>query len=255
MTDTAVLITGAETGIGRATALRLAQSHGTVGFTWFNDESAARRLEQELQSLGARAFSTYLDLTDPGRVHSALEPLLVRLGPVAVLVNNAATRSSAPFLDYDLAEAERVMRVNFLGHFAVSQVVARGMAQVQKGTIVNISSIQDEHPHPGSSAYDCAKAALTQLSRVMAVELAPLGIRVVTICPGETLTAMLGKEGVEPSAEPRAQIPLGRPAAPSEIAEVVAFVSSPAASYITGARIVCDGGATLAPPCTGESLP
>jgi NAD(P)-dependent dehydrogenase (short-subunit alcohol dehydrogenase family) len=245
----AAIITGAESGIGRATALALAETHDVVGMTWFRSQSAIDAVAADVERLGSRAVVEYLDLADHARVGSTTERMLEATGPVRTLVNNAAMPFSGGFLDCDIRDARRVFEVNFFGQFAVMQAVGRLMVRDGlPGVIVNVTSVQQERVSPRSSVYACAKAALAQLSRAAATELGGEGIRVVSVAPGEIMTAMNDEEGADPSSLHRRHIPLGRPGGPEEVAGVIRFLTSPDASYVTGCTIVCDGGLTLPLP-------
>lgn len=245
----ASIITGAESGIGRATALALAETHAVVGVTWFRSEHAIDAVATEIQRLGSRAVVEYLNLADRDRVGATIERLLEVTGPVATLVNNAAMPFSAALLDCDISDARRVFEVNFFGQFVVMQAVGRHMVREGlPGVIVNVTSVQQDRVSPRSSVYACTKAALAQLSRAAAAELGGEGIRVVAVAPGEIVTAMNQREGTDPRDLDRRNIPLRRPGGPEEVASVISFVASPAASYITGCTIVCDGGLTIPLP-------
>lgn len=245
----AAIITGAESGIGRATALALAETHAVVGVTWFRSQHAIDAVAAEVEHSGCRAVVEHLDFADRDRVGDIIERLVEATGPVGTLVNNAAMPFSEPFLDSDVGDARRVFDVNFFGHFVVMQAVGRLMVRDGlPGVIVNVTSVQQERVSPRSSVYACAKAALAQLSRAAATELGGEGIRVVAVAPGEIVTAMNEQEGTHPRDLHRRHIPLLRPGGPEEVASVIRFLTSPAASYITGCTIVCDGGLTIPLP-------
>jgi NAD(P)-dependent dehydrogenase (short-subunit alcohol dehydrogenase family) len=245
----AAIITGAESGIGRATALALAETHAVVGMTWFRSKDAIDAVAAEVEHFGSRAVIEYLDLGDRYRVGDTIGRMLEATGPVGTLVNNAAMSFSEAFLDCDVDDVRRVFDVNFFGHFAVTQAVGRLMVREGlPGVVINVTSVQQERVAPRSSVYSCAKAALAQLSRAAATELGGEGIRVVAVAPGEIVTAMTNHEGADPRDLPRRHVPLRRPGGPEEVASVIRFLASPAASYITGCTIVCDGGLTIPLP-------
>jgi NAD(P)-dependent dehydrogenase (short-subunit alcohol dehydrogenase family) len=196
------------------------------------------------------------DLSDTPTLESRLAALLAERGPVDILVNNAGVTVLGTVLETSLAETERVFRVNFLAAYALMRAVLPGMAQRRKGAIVNIASDQALIGKQVSAAYGASKAAIAQLSRSAALDWARHGIRVNCIAPGSTDTAMLAQVIGDLSAKYPDQfpvssadayksgVPLGRFAAPSEIAASVAFLASDAASFITGVILPVDGGGT-----------
>jgi NAD(P)-dependent dehydrogenase (short-subunit alcohol dehydrogenase family) len=168
------------------------------------------------------------------------------LGGLDVLVNNAGTGSSTPFLELSLAEWRHVLDVDLTAAFAVAQEAARRMVQDGRGgRIINITSVHEHVPLPGSSAYCAAKGGLGLLTKVMALELAEHGITVNAVAPGEIATPMTGAHEQDPHDLQRPGIPAGRPGDSREIAAAVAFLGSGEASYVTGASLVVDGGLLL----------
>lgn len=245
----AAIITGAESGIGRATALALAETHAAVGMTWMRSHQAMHAVAAEVEGLGSRAVVEHLDFADRDRVSDTIERMLDALGSVRTLVNNAAMPFTELFLDCDLHDVHRVFEVNFFGHFTVMQAVGRRMVRDGvPGVLVNVTSVQQERATVGSSVYACAKAALAQLARSAAVELGSKGIRAVSVAPGEIVTAMNDEEGMDPRGLHRQHTPLGRPGGPAEVANVIRFLTSPDASYVTGSTVYCDGGITVSLP-------
>ncbi len=244
-----VLITGAESGIGKATALAFAEAGYDVGFTWFSSEVASERLTADVTALGARVACCRLDLTVPETGVAAIEDLAGQLGGLDVFVNNAATPYSSSFLDMPVAAWQQVLNVNLTGPFCCAQTAVRlMMMQERRGCVVNVTSIQDTYPVANSSAYGAAKGGLRQLTRVMAVELGRHGIRVNAVAPGEINTAMTHREGVSGEEVPRPALPMGRAGSASEVASAIVWLASDAASYMTGATLVIDGGAIMMGP-------
>jgi NAD(P)-dependent dehydrogenase (short-subunit alcohol dehydrogenase family) len=177
-----------------------------------------------------------------------IDALADALGGVDVLVNNAGTGDSTPFLEVEPATWRHVLEVDLTGAFLCAQAAARRMVDRNPptgGRIINVTSVHEHIPLPGSSAYCAAKGGLGLLTKVMALELAAHGITVNAVAPGEIATPMTGNEDVDPHTVQRPGIPARRPGHAREIAEVIAFLASPGASYVTGASYVADGGLML----------
>jgi NAD(P)-dependent dehydrogenase (short-subunit alcohol dehydrogenase family) len=242
----AAIVTGADSGIGRATAAVLAEQGWDVAITYLDDEEGAREIAGEVEGHGRRAEVRRLDLRDAETVQPLVEELADTLGGLDLLVNNAGTGHDTPFLELDLDTWRQVVDVDLTGAFLAAQAAARIMVdQGRGGRIVNISSVHEHVPLKGSSAYCASKGGLGLLAKVMAVELAEHGITVNTIAPGEISTPMTGQDDADPHEQDRSWIPAGRPGHAREIASFVAFLASPGAQYATGASIVVDGGLTL----------
>jgi NAD(P)-dependent dehydrogenase (short-subunit alcohol dehydrogenase family) len=240
------IITAADSGIGRATAVLLAQRGFDVGITWHSDEAGAAATAAEVRDAGRRAEIRHLDLSDATRGPAVVDDLADALGGLDVHVNNAGTGDSTPFLEVELDAWRHVLEVDLTGAFLCAQAAARRLvAQGRGGRIVNVTSIHEHVPLLGSSAYCAAKGGLGLLTKVMALELAQHGITVNSVAPGEIATPMTGNEDVDPHTVDRPGIPAGRPGHAREIAELIAFLVGPGASYVTGASYVADGGLTL----------
>jgi len=240
------IVTGSDSGIGRSTAVRLAEDGFDIGVTWHSDEQGARRTVDEVERSGRRAEVRRLDLNEPADVPGGVGKLAEELGGLDVFVNNAGTGHRTPFLELSPAEWQQVIDVDLTGAFLAGQAAARRMVDAGAGgRIVNITSVHEHVPLRGASAYCAAKGGLGLLTKVMALELAPHGITVNAIAPGEIATAMTGAEDVDPSSRERSKIPLGRPGHADEIAEAVAFLAAPGSRYATGASFVIDGGLML----------
>jgi NAD(P)-dependent dehydrogenase (short-subunit alcohol dehydrogenase family) len=242
-----ILVTGASAGIGKATARLLAQRGHDVGITYRSGADAAAALVSEIQSLGRHAHAVQLDLDDPRSAQSAVQQCDEHLGGLTGLVNNAAIDHRCAFLQDDLADWERVLRVDLLGPIVAARTAAQLMvARGTRGAIVNVTSVLDRLPVAGGGAYCAAKAALALASEVMALELCAHGIRVNTLAPGHTSTPQnFGPQEIDPRGGDYPEIPAGRPAQARETAEAVAYLLSDAASYVTGSRLLVDGGLTL----------
>jgi NAD(P)-dependent dehydrogenase (short-subunit alcohol dehydrogenase family) len=240
------IVTGSDSGIGKATAVLLAEQGWDVGITWHEDEDGARGTADEVRAAGRRAEVRQIDLTKLDEVQDVIGSLADALGAVNALVNNAGTGASTPFLEMELDEWRQVVDTDLTGAYLAGQEAARRMVeQGEGGRIVNVTSVHEHVPKSGSSAYCAAKGGLGLLTKVMALELAEHGITVNAVAPGEIATPMTAQEDEDVSAEDRPAIPLGRPGDAREIGAVIAFLCSPQSSYATGASFVIDGGMLL----------
>lgn len=242
----AAVITGADSGIGRATAVILAERGWDVGITYLDDEQGARETAEEVEGHGRRCEVRRLDLSELATVQPLVEELIDALGGCDLFVNNAGMGVMSGFLEFELEDWQKVLDVNLTGAFLCGQAAARWMARngVQ-GAIVNVSSVHEHVPLRENAAYCASKGGMGLLTKVMALELAEHGIRVNSIAPGEIATPMTGQHHEDPRQEDRPQIPWGRPGHAREIGEWIAFVGGDAARYATGQSFVVDGGMLL----------
>jgi hypothetical protein len=240
------IVTGSDSGIGKATAVALARRGFDVGITWHEDEEGARQTAAEVESHGRRAEVRRLDLLQLQTAAPVTAELADALGGLDVLVNNAGTGHSTDFIDLSLEEWQRVIDVDLTGAFLVAQEAARRMiAAGSGGRIVNVTSVHEHVPLRRAAAYCAAKGGLGLLTKVMALELAEHGITVNALAPGAIATPMTGAEDADPDELERPGIPVGRMGHAHEIAEAIAYLASPQASYATGASFVIDGGLLL----------
>lgn len=251
------IVTGAESGIGRAVAVALAEQGCDVGITWYRDEAMGDRTAEQVRAVGRRAEVRHVDLTRLPGAEAVVEELADALGGVDVLVNAAGTGDTTSVLELDYATWREVLATDLDAAFLCLQRAARRMvAQGRGGRIVNITSVHEHYPLVGSAAYCAAKGGLGLLTKVAAIELAEHAITVNAVAPGEIATAMTGQEDENPRSpgHERPGVPLGRPGDAREVAAVVAFLASPEASYVTGSSYLVDGGMVQMGPVGAAQL-
>jgi NAD(P)-dependent dehydrogenase (short-subunit alcohol dehydrogenase family) len=237
------IVTGAGRGIGRAVAAALIE-HGA--YVALLDRDAAAVAETVAQ-LGPRAQSVVVDVAAVHEVTAAIEDVITRWGRLDILVNNAAVLSTAPFLDLTPEEWHRVLNINLTAIYYTCRAAVPAMITAGYGRLITIASVAGKRGGGilGSAAYSAAKAGAIGLTKALARELAPFGITANTVCPGPVETPLLA--AMTPELRDRAQrlIPLGRFAAPSEVAAAVVFLASTEAAFITGETLDVDGGLTM----------
>jgi NAD(P)-dependent dehydrogenase (short-subunit alcohol dehydrogenase family) len=237
------IVTGSDSGIGKATAVALAASGHDLGITWHEDEAGARATADEVRRQGRRAEVRRLDLSRLPEAGQVIDELANALGGLDVFVNNAGTGSSAPFLELTWEKWRRVVQVDLDGPFVCMQRAARRMVdQGRGGRIIAVTSVHEHVPLIGSSAYCAAKGGLGLLVKTMAAELGGHGISVNAVAPGEITTPMTDQEDVDPRRVKRPGYPLGRPGDAREVAALIRYLASPEAAFVTGASLVIDGG-------------
>lgn len=246
------LVTGAGSGIGRATAIGLAQRGGAVAVADVNAE-AAERVAAEIGAAGGRALAITADMAKPADIEAMVATTLDAFGRLDVLHNNAFGVPSS-LQSGRLAKVDAIDQVVWdhtlqVGLTAVMQTIRRVVPVMRRqggGAIVNTASISGLYADYGIAAYNAMKAAVVNVTRVVAIECAPDGIRCNCICPGAIDTPLLQRSLTIPgfAEATNAEIPMGRLGTPEEMANVVLFLASDLASYVTGAAFVADGGLT-----------
>lgn len=236
------LVTGSSRGIGRAVAQKLAEQDYAVCVNYYQSGDAAESLVKELTDAGHEAICVQADVADHAAVNAMVAQTQQRLGPVTLLVNNAGISRQGLFQDVDDALWERYFAVNVTGARNAICAVLPHMLHEKAGCIVNIASIWGLRGASYEVAYACTKSAIVGLTRSLALELAPSHIRVNAVAPGCIETDMVRALGQETISALVEETPLGRLGTPRDIANVVAFLASEKASFVTGQVITADGG-------------
>jgi glucose 1-dehydrogenase len=243
--DKVAIVTGGNSGIGQAIVLELAQQGANIVIDVVAHPEATSALEQQIAKLGSQAIGVAADVSRLADLQKLIDAAVSRFGRVDIMVNNAGIETRTSVLDTTEAQYEAVMRVNLKSAFFATQIAARQMIkQGGGGRIINITSVHEDWPMPGNTAYCLAKGGMRMLTRTAGLELAKYDILVVGVGPGAVDTPINLSTMNDPAklAALNAAIPLGRMARPSEIASVVAFLAGDGATYLTATTIFADGG-------------
>jgi glucose 1-dehydrogenase len=249
--DKVALISGANSGIGKAIATRFAQEGAHVAVNYLpighNAQDAQAEVDDFARTYGETGIAVGGDVSKREDVQAMFDAVVKQFGRIDIVVNNAGIEFKKPFVDVTDDEWNKVLNVNLFGSFLLSQLGARQMiSQGQGGKIINISSVHEDIPFPGYTAYCASKGAIRMMMRNLAMELAPSKINVNNIAPGAIATPINQKVLDDPEAMKNAltEIPWGRFGKPEEVAAVAAFLASDESEYVTGSTYYVDGGLT-----------
>ena len=251
LTGKVAIVTGGNSGIGKAIALALAKENAKIVIDFVVDPDATEALEAEIVKLGTTAIGVQADVSKVADLQRLVDTTVKEFGRVDIMVNNAGVETRTSVLDTTEEQYEKVLEVNLKSAFFGTQVAARQMiAQGDGGRIINITSVHEDWPMPGNTPYCLSKGGMRMLTRTAGVELGPHGVTVVGVGPGAVQTPINTVTMADPSLMKvlDAAIPLGRMAGPEEIGRLVAFLASDAASYITATTIFADGGIMQSSP-------
>ena len=243
--DKVAIVTGGDTGIGKAICIAMAREGAKVVIDYHGDESAANALIEQIQAAGGTTCAIAADVSKEQDAVQLVEAAVRQYGKLDIMVNSAGTEEQHPFLEMPPDVYERIIAVNLTGVWLCSQIAARRMVEQSRGgRIINISSIHEEVAMPTNAPYCAAKGGVRMLTRTLSIELAPYGITVNNVCPGAIDTAM--DKGVERDLEKYErllkEIPLRRMGKPEEVAAMCVYLASDDAAYVTGSSLFIDGG-------------
>ncbi|HET6239968.1 MAG TPA: SDR family oxidoreductase [Acetobacteraceae bacterium] len=239
------IVTGGNSGIGRAISLGLTKAGASIAIDYVAHPEATEELERQIAALGSVAIGVEADISRVEEILALVNATVAKLGRLDIMVNNAGVETRTSVLDTSEDQYDKVLAINLKSAVFGTQIAAKQMiAQGNGGRIINVTSVHEDWPMPGNTAYCLAKGGMRMLTRTAGVELAPHGICVVGVGPGAVATPINLATMQDPAllAKLNAAIPLGRMAEPEEIANVVVFLAGDGASYLTATTIFADGG-------------
>jgi glucose 1-dehydrogenase len=245
------IVTGGNSGIGKAIVLELARQGANIVIDYVSHPEATEELEKQVHALGDNVIGVKADVSQMSELQNLFAMAVKEFGRVDIMVNNAGVETRTSILDTTEAQYDRVLDINLKSAFFGTQLAAQQMIkQGGGGRIINITSVHEDWPMPGNTAYCLSKGGMRMLTRTAGVELAPHNILVVGVGPGAVATPINSGTMNDPALLKKLDdaIPLGRMAKPEEIASLVAFLASDAASYITATTIFADGGIMQSSP-------
>lgn len=250
LTGKVAIVTGGNSGIGAAIVLGLAEAGAKVVIDYVAHPEATDALEKQIAALGDQSIGVDADISTVAGVQSLVDAAVQAFGKLDIMVNNAGMETRTSVLETTEEQYDLVMAVNLKSAFFGTQLAARQMiAQGTGGVVVNTSSVHEDWPMPGNTPYCLTKGGMRMLARTAGVELAPQGVRVLNVAPGAVATPINTVEMDRATLTKLDDyIPLGRMAKPEEIASVVVFAASDAASYLTATTIFADGGIMMQSP-------
>ncbi len=239
------IVTGGNSGIGKAIALALAAEDANIVIDFVSHPEATEELEQRIHALGDKAIGVQADVSKVADLQRLIDTAVEKLGRVDIMVNNAGIETRTSVLDTSEDQYDTVLDINLKSAFFGTQLAAKQMiAQGEGGRIINVSSVHEDWPMPGNTAYCLSKGGMRMLTRTAAQELGPHNILVVGVGPGAVATPINAETMNNPGKMEVLDdaIPLGRMAQPEEIGSVVAFLAGEGATYMTGTTVFADGG-------------
>jgi glucose 1-dehydrogenase len=245
LTGKVAIVTGGNSGIGKAIVMALAEAGASICIDYVADEQAEEELERKVAALGDRVIGVEADVSKVEDLQRLIDSTVKAFGQLDIMVNNAGIETRTSVLDTTEAQYDKVMAVNLKSAFFGTQLAAKQMiAQGTGGRVINISSVHEDWPMPGNAPYCLSKGGMRMLTRTAGVELGPQGVAVVGVGPGAVATPINTSTMQDPEKMKTldAAIPLCRMADPEEIGVVVAFLAGAGASYVTATTIFADGG-------------
>lgn len=248
LSENIAIVTGSDSGIGAAIAVRFAKEGADVVVTWHTDQEGAKKTLDAVRNEGCRGFMHQVDVADEASVEALFAAVDDQLGTPSLLVCNSGTDDETSSADLTTADFDHVIKTDLYGPFLCARAfIQRRRAVGGRGKIINVSSVHDRIPSPKHLPYGTAKGGVLTMTRTLALELAPMKINVNAIAPGQIRTPMTQQRIDDPQTHTRemANVPWHRPGEPEEIARLAAYLASEEADYVTGQSIAIDGGLTM----------